>query len=82
LTDPKYTDQLLRLAGSYRASGKFDFAKKTYQKIIEIDKTNTIALRLIIDYLDATELLKHEEKLNSPGLKNIKDEKKLIYFLL
>ena len=52
LTDPKYIDQLLHLAGSYRASGKFDSAKKTYQKIIEIDTTNTLALRLIIDYLD------------------------------
>ena len=83
MTDPKYTDQLLRLAGSYRASGKSDFAKKTYQKIIEIDKTNTIALRLIIDYLDTTELIKHEERLNAPGLKNIKDEKKIdLYFAL
>ena len=80
MTDPKYIDQLLRLAGSYRASGKSDFAKKTYQKIIEIDKTNTIALRLIIDYLDTTELLKHEERLNAPELKNIKDEKKIDLF--
>jgi len=80
LTDPKNTDQLLYLAGSYRASGKFDSAKKTYQKIIEIDKTNTLALRLIIDYLDTNELVEHEKRLNEPELKNIKDEKKIDLF--
>tara|TARA_Y100000768_G_C23977975_1_gene684106 strand:+ start:1814 stop:2908 length:1095 start_codon:yes stop_codon:yes gene_type:complete len=68
------------LAGSYRASGKFDSAKKTYQKIIEIDKTNTLALRLIIDYLDTNELVEHEKRLNESELKNIKDEKKIDLF--
>ena len=80
MTDPKYIDQLLHLAGSYRASGKFDSAKKTYQKIIEIDTTNTLALRLIIDYLDTNELIKHEERLNALELRNIKDEKKIDLF--
>ena len=80
MTDPKETDQLLYLAGSYRASGKFNSAKKTYQKIIEIDKTNTLAHRLIIDYLDTNELIEHEKRLNALELENIKDEKKIDLF--
>ena len=51
LEDSRNQELLLLLGGCYRSLGKLDKAKETYFKIIQINPTNTVSQRLIIDYL-------------------------------
>ena len=59
LDDSTNQELLLLLGGCYRSLGKINEAKKTYFKIIQLDPTNTISQRLIIDYLNKQELIQH-----------------------
>ena len=52
LNTPHNLEQLMLLAGLYRSIGKFNEAKKTYHRIIELDNAYTVAYRLLIDFLD------------------------------
>ena len=80
---PQNFEQLLLLAGLYRSTGKFNEAKETYLRIIELDNTYTVAYRLLIDFLDENELNDFEKKLVILASKEISDEKLVdLYFSL
>ena len=79
----KNFEQLLLLAGLYRSTGKFNEAKETYLRIIELDNTYTVAYRLLIDFLDKNELNDFEKKLDILASKEISDDKLVdLYFSL
>ena len=83
LNDPQNFEQLMLLAGLYRSIGKFNEAKETYLRIIELDNTHTVALRLLIDFLYENELSDFKKKLETLISKEISDEKKVdLYFSL
>lgn len=83
LKDPNNQDLLLYLANCFRSTGKFYDAKKTYEKIIELDNTNTAVMRVLIDFLDESELKKFQEKLNQIDLDTISNPIKIdLYFSL
>jgi len=83
LKDPNNQDLLLYLANSFRSMGKFYDAKKTYEKIIELDNTNTAVMRVLIDFLDEGELKKFQEKINQIQLDTISNPIKIdLYFSL
>ena len=63
LNAPQNFEQLMLLAGLYRSVGKFNEAKETYRRIIELDSTYMVAYRLLIDFLDENELSDFEKKL-------------------
>lgn len=83
LNDPQNFEQLMLLAGLYRSIGKFNEAKETYLRIIELDNTHTVALRLLIDFLYENELSDFKKKLETLISKEISDEKRVdLYFSL
>ena len=83
LKDPNNQELLLYLANCFRSTGKFYDAKKTYEKIIELDNTNTAVMRVLIDFLDESELKKFQEKINQIELDTISNPIKIdLYFLL
>jgi tetratricopeptide (TPR) repeat protein len=83
LNAPQNFEQLMLLAGLYRSVGKFNEAKETYRRIIELDSTYTAAYRLLIDFLDENELSDFEKKINTLIPKKISDEKLVdLYFSL
>ena len=83
LNDPQNFEQLMLLAGLYRSIGKFNEAKETYLRIIELDNTHTVALRLLIDFLYENELSDFKKKLETLILKEISDQKRVdLYFSL
>ena len=83
LYNPENTEWLLILAGLYRAAGRSNEAKKTYSRILEINNTDTIALRLLIDFLDENELKDYTKKIDLLISKGLSDEKKIdLYFSL
>ena len=83
LYSPENPEWLLILAGLYRASGRSKEAKKTYSRILEINNTDTIALRLLIDFLDENELKDYTKKIDLLISKGLSDEKKIdLYFSL
>ena len=75
LNDPQNFEQLMLLAGLYRSIGKFNEAKETYLRIIELDNTHTVALRLLIDFLYENELSDFKKKLETLISKEISDQK-------
>ena len=75
LNTPQNLEQLMLLAGLYRSIGKFNEAKKTYRKIIELDSSYTVAYRLLIDFLGENELIDFEKKITTLISKEISDEK-------
>ena len=83
LNDPQNFEQLMLLAGLYRSIGKFNEAKETYLRIIELDNTHTVALRLLIDFLYENELSDFKKKLETLISKEISDQKRVdLYFSL
>ena len=83
LNDPQNFEQLMLLAGLYRSIGKFNEAKETYLRIIELDNTHTVALRLLIDFLYENELSDFKKKLETLISKKISDQKRVdLYFSL
>jgi len=83
LKDPNNQELLLYLANCFRSTGKFYDAKKTYEKIIELDNTNTAVMRVLIDFLDESELKKFQEKINQIELDKISNPIKIdLYFSL
>ena len=83
LNDPQNFEQLMLLAGLYRSIGKFNEAKETYFRIIELDNTHTVALRLLIDFLYKNELSDFKKKLETLISKEISDQKRVdLYFSL
>ena len=83
LNDPQNFEQLMLLAGLYRSIGKFNEAKETYLRIIELDNTHTVALRLLIDFLYKNELSDFKKKLETLTSKEISDQKRVdLYFSL
>ena len=80
LDDSTNQELLLLLGGCYRSLGKINEAKKTYFKIIQLDPTNTISQRLIIDYLNKQELIQHRENLLNLNKFNLSDQKKIELF--
>ena len=83
LNTPQNLEQLMLLAGLYRSIGKFNEAKKTYLRIIELDSAYTVAYRLLIDFLDENELSDIERKIATLISKKISDEKlRDLYFSL
>ena len=83
LYNPENTEWLLILAGLYRAAGRSNEAKKTYSRILEINNTDTIALRLLIDFLDENELNDYTKKIDTLISKELSDEKRIdLYFTL
>ena len=80
---PQNFEKLMLLAGIYRSTGKFNDAKETYLRIIELDSTYMVAYRLLIDFLDENELSDFEKKLVTLVSKEIPDEKLVdLYFSL
>jgi tetratricopeptide (TPR) repeat protein len=71
---PNDIDSLNRLAKAYAESGKFDLAKKTAQKVLTIDPTNTIAQRCFDKWkvakngeVKSKEIVSPESFLEDPG---------------
>ena len=83
LYSPENSEWLIILAGLYRSAGRSNEAKKTYSRILEINNTDTIALRLLIDFLDENELNDYTKKINTLISKGLSDEKRIdLYFSL
>ena len=83
LNTPQNLEQLMVLAGLYRSIGKFNEAKKTYRRIIELDSAYAVAYRLLIDFLDENELSDFEKKITTLLSKEISDKKLVdLYFTL
>ena len=80
LEDSSNQELLLLLGGCYRSLGKTDKAKETYLKIIQINPTNTVSQRLIIDYLDNKELIQHRKSLLNLSRLNLEDFKRVELF--
>ena len=80
LEDSRNQELLLLLGGCYRSLGKLDKAKETYFKIIQINPTNTVSQRLIIDYLSNKELIQHRKNLLNLSRLNLEDSKKVELF--
>ena len=83
LYSPENSEWLIILAGLYRSAGRSNEAKKTYSRILEINNSDTIALRLLIDFLDENELNDYTKKINTLISKGLSDEKRIdLYFSL